>query len=126
MWFVEALFPSYLFAEFVYSEKHRQVRSSLGVHGILQFGYQIAVIDPGIIQVLRQRSGDSELVTLDHQITIGEPVRVADGPFRGLEAIVTRLVPAKERVCILFQLLNRSVEIEASFQNVIPTVRPRM
>src|SRR6266487_2532652 len=38
VWFVEAMFPGYLFAKFVYGEQHRAVESSHGIRGIVHFG----------------------------------------------------------------------------------------
>ena len=126
IWFVEAMFPGYLFAEFVYRERHRDVRYAAGVHQIVQFGDQVAVMDPEIMAVLRQRTGEAELVTVDQEIKIGESIQITQGPFKGLEAIVTGLLPAKERVRVLFDLLNRTVELEAPIFNVIPTRRPQI
>ena len=124
VWFIEAMFPGYVFAEFVYQKKHHDVRYAAGVQRIVQFGNQVAIVDPEIVSALRQRTGGEELVTIDQEIKVGEAVQIADGPFKGLEAIVTRLLPAKQRVCILFDLLNRAVELEAPCFNVIPTKRP--
>src|SRR5437763_685002 len=42
VWFVEAMFPGYLFAEFVYSKQHRRVEHLPGVQGVVQFGEFIA------------------------------------------------------------------------------------
>ena len=126
VWFVEALFPGYIFAEFVYADRHRDVRHAAGVRQVVQFGEQVAVMDPAIIAAIRARTRDEETVTVDHEVEIGEPIHIADGPFKGLEAVVTRLLPAKERVCVLFDLLNRAVEIEAPLMSVIPVRRPRI
>jgi transcriptional antiterminator RfaH len=126
IWFVEAMFPGYIFAEFVYRERHRDVRYAVAVQQIVQFGDQVAVVDAEIVTALRRRTGEEELATLDQEIKVGEPIQITDGPFNGLEAIVTRLLPAKERVCILFDLLNRTVELEAPFSSVIPTRRPQI
>ena len=38
VWFVEAMFPGYLFAHFVYSDRHRQVGHLHGILSIVQFG----------------------------------------------------------------------------------------
>src|SRR5205807_1913378 len=38
VWFVEAMFPGYLFAKFIYSTQHRAVESSHGISGIVHFG----------------------------------------------------------------------------------------
>ncbi len=126
VWFVEALFPGYIFAQFVYPERHRDVRHAAGVRQVVQFGEQVAVMDASIIAAIRERTRDEETVTVDHEIEVGESIHIADGPFKGLEAIVTRLLPAKERVCVLFDLLNRTVEIEAPLLSVIPARRPRI
>jgi transcription antitermination factor NusG len=42
-----------------------------------------------------------------------------DGPFQGLEAVVTHLLPAKERIRVLFDFLGRSVEMEVSTAKVL-------
>ena len=44
VWFVEAMFPGYLFAKFVYSTQHLAVESSHGVRGILRFGERLATL----------------------------------------------------------------------------------
>ena len=126
IWFVEAMFPGYIFAEFVYREKHRDVRHSMGVQQVVQFGDQVAIVDAEIVKALRERTGEEELATLDQEVKVGEPIQITEGPFKGLEAIVTRLLPAKERVCVLFDLLNRSVEVNAAVSSVIPTKRPQI
>jgi hypothetical protein len=50
--------------------------------------------------------GAEEVVTIDSSIKIGEAVEIIEGPFRGLEVVVTRLLPAKERVRVLFEFLG--------------------
>ena len=45
VWFVEAMFPGYLFAQFVYSLQHRRVGHSPGIQGIVQFGDDLATVD---------------------------------------------------------------------------------
>jgi hypothetical protein len=42
VWFVEAMFPGYLFAKFVYAEQHRAVESSHGIRGIVHFGDRLS------------------------------------------------------------------------------------
>jgi transcriptional antiterminator RfaH len=119
VWFVEAMFPGYLFAEFVFPRQHRHVEHSSGVQGIVHFGDYLAIIDPDTIAALREKAGEEEIVTIDPEIKIGEPVRIAEGPFRGLEAVVTRLLPARERVKVLLEFLGRSVETEIPTPKVL-------
>src|SRR5436309_12894864 len=63
VWFVEAMFPGYLFAEFVYSRQHRQVEYSPGIQGLVRFGDQIATLDSNTIANLRQTADEEEIVT---------------------------------------------------------------
>ena len=117
VWFVEAMFPGYLFAKFVYSEQHRAVESSHGIQGIVQFGDRLATLSENIVVGLQSTVGPEEVVTVDSSIKINQPVQIIEGPFRGLEAVVTHLLPAKERIRVLLEFVGRSVEME------IPTIK---
>jgi transcriptional antiterminator RfaH len=124
IWFVEAMFPGYLFAQFVYSNQHRRVGHSPGVQGIVQFGDDLATVDSATIAALRQTSDETEIVTIDPELKVGQEVRIAEGPFQGLEALVTQLLPAKERVRVLLAFLGRSLETEISIPQVL-SLAPR-
>jgi transcriptional antiterminator RfaH len=125
VWFVEAMFPGYIFAEFVYPLLHRRVEHASGIQGIVHFGDQIATVDPDTIEALREKAGEEETVTLDPALEIGQAVRIAEGPFRGLEAVVTRIMPAQERVRVLLDFLGRSVETEVASPKVLPVTQGR-
>jgi transcriptional antiterminator RfaH len=120
VWFVEAMFPGYLFAKFVYSQQHRAVESSHGIRGIVHFGDRLATLSENIVVALQSRVGAEEVVTVDSSIKIGQPVQITEGPFQGLEAVVTYLLPAKERIRVLLEFLGRSLETEISTANVLP------
>jgi transcriptional antiterminator RfaH len=124
VWFVEAMFPGYLFAQFVFSLQHRRVGHSPGIQGIVQFGDDLATVDSATIAALRETSDDEEIVTIDPEIKVGEAVRITEGPFQGLEALVTRLLPAKERIRVLLAFLGRPVETEISIPKVL-SLAPR-
>ena len=114
VWFVEAMFPGYLFAKFVYGEQHRAVESSHGIRGIVHFGDRLATLSDDIMAALQSRVGAEEVVTVDSSIKIGQPVQITEGAFQGLEGVVTHLLPAKERVRVLLEFLGRSLEMEIS------------
>jgi transcriptional antiterminator RfaH len=120
VWFVEAMFPGYLFAQFVYALQHRWVEHSSGIKGIVHFGDNVATLDPATVAALQQEAGEEEIVTIDPEIQVGQSVRIAEGPLQGLEALVTRLLPARERVKVLLEFLGRSVETEISAPTVLP------
>jgi transcriptional antiterminator RfaH len=56
VWFVEPMFPGYLFAEFTYSLVHRAVEHASGVHGIVHFGDYLATIKPAVVAALQGES----------------------------------------------------------------------
>jgi transcriptional antiterminator RfaH len=120
VWFVEAMFPGYLFAEFVYPLQHRRVEHSPGINGIVHFGDYLATLDPQTMGALQEKTGEDEIVTINPEIRVGQSVRIAEGPFQGLEVLVTRLLPARERVKVLLEFLGRPVETEISTPKILP------
>src|SRR5205823_9631112 len=83
VWFVEAMFPGYLFAKFVYSTQHRAVENSHGIRGIVHFGDRLATLPENVVTALQSRVGSEEVVTLDCSIKVGQSVQIIDGPFQG-------------------------------------------
>ncbi len=82
VWFVEAMFPGYLFAKFVYSTQHRAVENSHGIRGIVHFGDRLATLPENIVAELQSRVGSEQVMTLDCSIKIGQSVEVMDGPWK--------------------------------------------
>jgi transcriptional antiterminator RfaH len=119
VWFVEAMFPGYLFAKFVYSKQHRAVESSHGIRGIVHFGDRLATLPENIVAGLQSRVGAEEIVTLDRSLKVGQSVEIIEGPFQGLEVVVTHLLPAKDRIRVLFEFLGRSMQMEISTAKVL-------
>jgi len=125
VWFTEAMFPSYLFARFVYPEQHKQVQYAPGVSTIVRFGSQVAAIPDSVIAGLREASGDEEVIIFDPTLNVGDVVRIAEGAFHGLDAVITQVLPAKERVKVLLTFLGREVEAEISVPRIVPAASPR-
>ena len=60
------------------------------------------------------------MVTIDSSLKVGQPVHIVEGPFRGLEVVITQMLPAKERIRVLLDFLGRSIEIDVSTAKVLP------
>jgi transcriptional antiterminator RfaH len=120
VWFVEAMFPGYVFAKFVYSSLYRAVESSHGVRGIVRFGDRLATVPENAVMALQTKGGAEEIVTLDLSLKIGQPVQFIEGPFEGLEVVITQLLPARERIRVLLEFLGRSMEMEVPAGKVLP------
>lgn len=122
LWVTEAMFPGYVFAKFPYSEKHRQVRSMRGVIKIVNFGAMPAPVPEEIVQELRNSVQSEETIVVESGIEPGEEVNLIDGPFRGIRAIVTKILPARDRVAVLLEVLGMEREVEVSTKAVLPDI----
>ncbi len=125
VWFVEAMFPGYLFARFHFRDLHRQVQYAPGIMTIVRFGAHVAAIDAATVAALRTASGDEEVVVFDPTLHVGDAVQITEGSFQGLEAVVTQLLPARDRVKVLLDFLGRQVEAEVQSPKLLPTISPR-
>jgi transcriptional antiterminator RfaH len=120
IWFVEPMFPGYLFARFDYTAVNRRIRQSPGISGFVQFGNRLALLPDALVSEIKDRTGDEEIVEVNPTLKPGESVQIAQGPFQGLEALVIRLISARERVEILIEWMGRSLRAEASVADLLP------
>jgi transcriptional antiterminator RfaH len=119
IWVTEAMFPGYLFARFDLAEMHRQIRYAHGVSGIVRFADQYPTIDDEALAELRNYADDGEVKELNYELSQGDQVKVVEGVFGGLDAVVTQALPARERVKVLMDFLGTKVEAEVGRSNVL-------
>jgi transcriptional antiterminator RfaH len=116
----EAMFPGYLFGFFNYRASHRHVAASIGVSHIVKFGGVPSMLHPDIIQSLREAVVSEETVEIPTSIQPGDEVKLLQGPFAGVRALVTRVMPAQARVKVLLELLGMEREVEVEESGVLP------
>jgi transcriptional antiterminator RfaH len=119
VWVTEAMFPGYLFAQFDLAKMLRQVRYAHGVSGIVQFGDRYPTIEDRAIAQLQQQTGATEIKELSYKLLEGDQVNIVKGLFIGLEAVVTQVLPAKQRVRVLMDFLGRKMEAEVEHSSVL-------
>ena len=124
-WFTEALFPGYLFARFDFQTQFRQVQSANGVRGIVHFGDRWPAIPDDSIHELQLTFAGDSICTVENPLSEGEQVEVAVGAFRGLKAVISRVMPARERVLILMDFLGRQTTAEVRADELIRETDPR-
>ncbi len=112
VWFVEALFPGYLFARFSLEHEYRLVSSTLGVSGVLRFGDQVPSLADSSIRELWQAMGDEGVALVEDVIRAGDMVNVAAGPFRGLTGLVKWYLPPSGRIRVLMEFMGRPLEVD--------------
>lgn len=118
VWFTEALFPNYLFARFDFPEWQIRVRSCHGVSGLVHFGDKVPEVPGLALEQLRACMDDTELKTVSFTIDEGDDVEIVEGPFRGQTGVVKQLIPARERVKVLLEVLGGSTEVELRLTSV--------
>ncbi len=114
VWFVEALFPGYLFARFVWATQVKAVQYAHGVLGVVHFGLKPAMVPAPVMLELRRTMDDRELRVIARDLAVGDEVQVTAGPLAGLQVVVQQVLPARERVKVLLDFLGRRVEAEVA------------
>lgn len=124
-WVTEALFLNYVFARFDLAGRLRLVQSARGVRAVVHFGTRWPAVPDGVIAELRSAMGTDEVKTLSEDLNPGDPVEIFGDPFAGLQAVVTRVMPGRQRVGVLLEFLGRQtvVELDRSQLNRVRDVR---
>ena len=118
-WVTEALFPNYLFAHFDLASQLRRVQAVRGVRNVVHFGARWPTIPETAIAELRSAMGVEEIRILSQDLNPGDIVEVAEGVFHGLQAMVARVIPQRQRVSILLNFLGRQTAVELDRSQVI-------
>ena len=128
VWFTESLFPSYVFARFDWRIQLRQVHHAAGVACVVHFGTHWPTVPDAAIAELRLAVGEEELRVVEGEPRPGEEVLISGGAFHGLEALVVRLIPARQRVAVLLEFLGRQTTVEVPLDAVVrlPGGEPRV
>lgn len=120
LWATEALFPGYLFARFTYFERRRQIDALPGVTSIVHFGEQVVPVDDAVMADLRALVRDNETVEVIANPQAGSEVVITGGSLHGLRVLVTRVMPARQRIAVLLELLGTDREVEIETARVLP------
>jgi len=111
IWFEEALFPGYLFARFELERMFKAVNCARGVAGLIKFGASYPSIPAAEVESLRTWFVGQETKTIVSEPQVGQTSTIVDGPFKGLTAVVSRLMPGAQRVAVLLEVLGRQSEV---------------
>jgi transcriptional antiterminator RfaH len=103
----ESLFPGYLFVHLSQQDNWGPLRSTRGVSRIVSFGNQPAVLSDNLIEQLQRRELQP---CVEEMLSVGEKVRINEGPFADLEAIFMAM-EGEERVVLLLNFLQREQKV---------------
>jgi transcriptional antiterminator RfaH len=125
VWFVEALFPGYLFVKYAPSGM-RHVAATPFVSQVLSFMEDFGAVRDEVVAELRTSMDAQETVTVCSAIQSGDTVDVVAGPLRGQAATVTQVLPGAQRVRVLLEFLGSPHEIEVSILSLLSGRDPRV
>jgi len=114
----DLFYPGYIFVQVnAASDDARRVRSTYGVSSIVRVGDRIGEIPDAFIAEMRSRTHEMHnQASVD--LTPGQKVEIARGPFAGLVAELIRL-DASQRVKCLFELMSGKVSISLDADDLI-------
>lgn len=110
----EPLFPRYLFIRLgtdAQSQSWSPIRSTVGVSRLVSFGHTPAKIADALVVNIRAQSASAE-VRVRHFVA-GEPVRVTQGPFAGVDAVF-HMADGEGRVLVLLNILSKEVKMRVT------------
>lgn len=119
VWVTEPLFPCYLFARFDLDHSLARVQYAPGVSRVVHFGTLWPVVPDSVIGELRAALGRTEVHVIAAEPRVGEEIRIGEGAFQGLEAVILQVMPARERVKVLLDFLGRQTMVELDLRAVI-------
>jgi transcriptional antiterminator RfaH len=106
------LFPGYLFVRVSLASDFHRVTRMVGVKTFVSFGGAPVPVSEHVINVLRSRESSDGLIRCGNPWGGGSEVRIVEGPFRGLTAVLEQPLPASERVRVLMCVLQRETAVE--------------
>jgi transcriptional antiterminator RfaH len=94
----------------------------------VHFGARWPVIQESVIEDLKLAVGGEELHTITNVLQPGDAVEIGEGAMRGLQAVVSRVIPSRQRVAVLLDFLGRqtTIEVPAAFLIKEGNARERM
>ena len=119
VWVTESLFPCYLFARFNWRDCLGKVQYAPGVQSVVHFGSGWPTVPPEVIEEIRSAMGEEDLCALEDDVSPGDEVEILAEMFRGLRAVVTQVMPARQRVAVLLEFLGRQTMVHVSAHAIV-------
>lgn len=114
----EKIFPGYVMVEMVVDDNSWYVvRNTPNVTGFIGAGTTPTPISDKEIKELQKRMGLEE-PTYKIDVTVGSPVKITDGPFKGYEGKVAQIDEARGKVKVLISMFNRETPMELDFLQI--------
>lgn len=117
---VEPLFPGYIFVRCAIEEVSNEIRHTNGISSLVHFGCRVPAVPDAVIGELQECFEAEEPMTVQDRLSPGDEVVVGDGAFAGMRAFVLRVMPARQRVQVLLDILGGPTPVEVDWNSVVP------
>lgn len=111
---IKPLFPNYLFVRLDIDIHYYKVKWTRGVSKILGTGDGPIPISEGVIEVIKSRMGENNLVRLEDELERGQLVQFTSGPFKDLIGVFDKKMSDSGRVRVLLNLIGEDVPVQIS------------
>jgi transcriptional antiterminator RfaH len=115
---IEPLFPCYIFVRCPRNEKLNEIRYANGVSSLVHFAERVPTVPDSVIEELQECFAAEEPMAVEERLLPGAEIRLADGAFAGMGASVLRVMPARQRVQVLLDILGRPTAVEVDRKSV--------
>ena len=117
----EKIFPGYVMVEMVVDDDSWYVvRNTPNVTGFIGAGTVPTPISEQEIKSSQKRMG-VEVPKFKIDISLGSPVKITDGPFKGMEGKITNIDEAKGKVKVSVSMFGRETPVELDFLQIKKT-----
>ncbi|MFC1612901.1 transcription termination/antitermination protein NusG [Patescibacteria group bacterium] len=114
----EKIFPGYVMVEMIVTDDSWYVvRNTPNVTGFIGTGTVPTPVSEKEIKDLQKRMGvDEPKYKID--VTVGSPVKITDGPFKGYEGKVSNVDEERGKIKVLVSMFGRETPVELDFLQV--------
>jgi transcriptional antiterminator RfaH len=115
----EPLFPCYIFVRCVAAENFGDLQHVTGISSLVHFGIRIPHVPDPVIAELQECFEADEPILVEDRVSPGDEVTVCEGAFAGMRAYVLRVMPARQRVQVLLDILGGPTPVEVDRRGLI-------
>jgi len=115
----EPLFPCYIFVRCVIENAASELQHVSGISSLVHFGAKIPTVSDSVIEELQECFEAEEPMMVEDRLSPGDEVTVGHGAFAGLRAYVLRVMPARQRVQVLLDILGGPTPVEVDRHAVV-------
>jgi transcriptional antiterminator RfaH len=119
VWVTESLFPNYLFVRFDWQTSLPRVHYAPGISGVVHFGTRWPQVPDQAIEELRASLGPDSLHVIPKEFEAGHEIEIAGGLLHGLTAVITKVMPGKQRVMVLMNFLGEQTTVEVPVTSIV-------